>query len=61
MKVVVYSHDADTRALEEKLGLALGTKVTIRHSEEVGEMRIAFRTFEQLDDFCRRLCQPAGR
>jgi ParB family chromosome partitioning protein len=51
--------DADTRALEEKLGLALGTKVTIRHSGDNGEMRIAFRNFEQLDDFCRRLSQPA--
>ena len=53
--------DADTRALEQKLGLALGTTVTIRHSGENGEMRIAFRNFEQLDDFCRRLCQPAAR
>ncbi len=53
--------DADTRALEEKLGLALGTKVTIRHSGDSGEMRIAFHDFEQLDDFCRRLSQPAAR
>jgi ParB family chromosome partitioning protein len=50
--------DADTRALEEKLGLALGTKVTIRHSGQAGELRIAFRDFDQLDDFCRRLNQP---
>jgi ParB family chromosome partitioning protein len=53
--------DADTRALEDKLGLALGTKVTIRHSGESGEIRIAFRNFDQLDDFCRRLSQPATR
>ncbi len=53
--------DADTRALEEKLGLALGTKVTIRHSGDAGEMRIAFHDFEQLDDFCRRLSHPAAR
>jgi ParB family chromosome partitioning protein len=51
--------DADTRALEEKLGLALGTKVTIRHAGESGEMRIAFRNFDQLDDFSRRLSRPA--
>jgi ParB family chromosome partitioning protein len=51
--------DADTRALEDKLGLALGTKVTIRHSGESGEMRIAFRNFDQLDDFSRRLSRPA--
>ncbi len=51
--------DADTRALEEKLGLALGNKVTIRHTGESGEIRIAFHNFEQLDDFSRRLCRPA--
>jgi ParB family chromosome partitioning protein len=51
--------DADTRALEEKLGLALGTRVTIRHSGDAGELKIAFRDFDQLDDFCRRLNQPA--
>jgi len=50
--------DADTAALQDKLGLALGTKVTIRHDGDSGEIRIAFRDFEQLDDFCRRLCQP---
>jgi len=51
--------DADTRALEAKLGLALGTQVTIRHSGQAGELKIAFRDFDQLDDFCRRLSQPA--
>jgi ParB family chromosome partitioning protein len=50
--------DADTRALEDKLGLALGTRVTIQHSGQAGELKIAFRDFEQLDDFCRRLSQP---
>jgi ParB family chromosome partitioning protein len=50
--------DADTAALQKKLSLELGTKVTIRHSGENGEIRIAFRDFEQLDDFSRRLCQP---
>ncbi|MBV9287966.1 MAG: ParB/RepB/Spo0J family partition protein [Hyphomicrobiales bacterium] len=50
--------DADTRALEEKLVLALGTKVSIRHDGERGDLRIAFSSFEQLDDFCRRLCLP---
>ena len=47
--------DADTRALEQKLGLALGTRVTIRHSRGAGELRIAFADFDQLDDLCRRL------
>jgi len=54
--------DADTAALQEKLSLALGTKVAIRHAGgESGEIRVAFQTFDQLDDFCRRLAQPAGR
>jgi ParB family transcriptional regulator, chromosome partitioning protein len=51
--------DADTKALQDKLAVALGTKVTIRHGGETGEIRIGFRDFDQLDDFCRRLCQPA--
>ncbi len=50
--------DADTAALQDKLGLELGTKVTIRHSGESGDIRIAFRNFDQFDDFCRRLLQP---
>ena len=49
--------DADTLALQDRLGLALGAKVTIRHTGESGDIRIAFRDFEQLDDVCRRLCQ----
>ena len=51
--------DADTLALQDKLALALGAKVTIRHTGgESGDIRIAFRNFDQLDDFCRRLCHP---
>ena len=53
--------DSDTLALQDKLGLALGAKVTIRYSGESGDLRITFRNFEQLDDFCRRLCQPPPR
>jgi ParB family chromosome partitioning protein len=53
--------DADTLALQEKLGLALGAKVAVRHTGESGDIRIAFRSFDQLDDFCRRLCQPVAR
>jgi ParB family transcriptional regulator, chromosome partitioning protein len=52
--------DADTKALQDKLALALGTKVTIRHGGETGEIRIAFRDFDQLDDFCRRLCHSVS-
>ena len=53
--------DPDTLALQEKLALALGARVTIRHTGESGDIRIAFSNFEQLDDFCHRLCQPAQR
>lgn len=49
------SRDPDTRALENKLGLALGTKVTIRNAGDAGYITIAFRNFEQLDAICQRL------
>ena len=52
--------DADTRALEQKLAAALGARVAIRHTGESGEIRIHFRNFEQLDDFCRRLTRPGN-
>ena len=50
--------DADTHALQTKLGLALGMNVTIRHASGIGELRIAFRSFDQLDELCRRLSSP---
>jgi ParB family chromosome partitioning protein len=50
--------DADTRALEDSLTLALGAKVAVRHDGERGEIRIAFHNLEQFDDLCRRLCRP---
>ncbi len=53
--------DSDTVALQEKLSLTTGAKVTIYHRGESGEIRIAFRNFDQLDDFCRRLCQAAPK
>ena len=46
---------ADTRALEHSLSRALGAEVTIRHKEGRGSLKVAFRDFEQLDDFCSRL------
>ena len=55
-----HSVDADTRALQDGLAQTLGVKVVIRHDGERGEIRLAFQNFEQLDDFCRRLAQPAG-
>jgi ParB family chromosome partitioning protein len=47
--------DADTLALEKLLSDITGLKVTINHKERGGEIRIAYRTLEQLDDICRRL------
>ena len=47
--------DPDTKAWEDRLGLLLGARVTLRHSGESGEIRIAFSTLDQLDEFCRRL------
>jgi ParB family chromosome partitioning protein len=47
--------DPDTVALERTLGDVLGLKVTLDHRGEGGELRIRYRTLEQLDDLCRRL------
>lgn len=47
--------DADTRALEKLLSDALGMQTTIQHRARGGELRIAYRTLEQLDELCRRL------
>jgi ParB family chromosome partitioning protein len=48
--------DADTRSLEESLFNRLGLKVQILHKgESGGEVRIAYRSLEQLDDLIRRL------
>ena len=47
--------DADTKALETMLGDALGMQVTITHRDKGGELRIAYKTLEQLDAICQRL------
>jgi ParB family transcriptional regulator, chromosome partitioning protein len=48
--------DADTRALEKRIADALGLSVEIRHKlNGSGEVRIRYRTLEQLDDVARRL------
>lgn len=49
--------DADTFALEKLLSDAMGLKVTISHHGKGGELRIAYRTLDQLDELCRRLKQ----
>lgn len=47
--------DADTLSLEKLLSDVTGLKVSINHRDSGGELRIAYRTLEQLDDLCRRL------
>jgi ParB family transcriptional regulator, chromosome partitioning protein len=49
--------DPDTTALQQKLELGLGTNVLIRHNGKSGELRIAFRDFDQLEALCKRLVQ----
>jgi ParB family transcriptional regulator, chromosome partitioning protein len=50
--------DADTRALEANLSVALGLTVTIDFAGEGGgEVRIKYGTLEQLDEVCRRICR----
>ncbi|WP_018701034.1 ParB/RepB/Spo0J family partition protein [Amorphus coralli] len=48
--------DADTRALERRLSSALGLTVTITHrASGAGELKVRYRTLEQLDEVIRRL------
>ena len=47
--------DADTRALEKQVSDGLGLAVSIAHKPDGGEVRIRYKTLEQLDDVCRRL------
>ena len=47
--------DADTLALQQTLSDVLGLKVTLDHRGEGGELRIRYKSLEQLDDLCRRL------
>lgn len=47
--------DADTLALEKMLSDATGVNVAINHKNKGGEIRIAYKSLEQLDELCRRL------
>jgi ParB family chromosome partitioning protein len=47
--------DPDTRALEKALQDVLGLSVSIDHKGQGGELRIRYKTLEQLDGLCRRL------
>jgi ParB family chromosome partitioning protein len=48
---------ADIRALESQVESSLGLPVAIRHGAKGGELRIRYRTLEQLDGLCKRLTQ----
>lgn len=47
--------DADTAALEKTLSDGLGMKVAIDHGERGGQLRISYKSLDQLDEICRRL------
>ena len=52
----VETKSADTRALEQSLSAALGLDVTITEKGgAAGEVKISYKTLEQLDDLCRKL------
>ncbi len=46
---------ADTRALEQSISNALGLEVTISDKNGQGDVKISYKTLEQLDDVIRRL------
>jgi ParB family chromosome partitioning protein len=50
--------DADTTALEKRLSDAIGLVVSIEHRGQGGELRIRYKSLEQLDDVIRRLERP---
>jgi ParB family chromosome partitioning protein len=55
-KATSTTSNADIRALESNLSGVLGLKVQIAHKGSTGgELRIAYRTLEQLDDVIQRL------
>ncbi len=51
--------DADTRALERTLEDVLGLTVNLSHKGESGEMRIRYKSLDQLDNLCKRLRDSA--
>lgn len=53
--VAAEAKSADTRALEASLSNALGLEVTISEKGSAGEVKITYKTLEQLDDVIRRL------
>ncbi len=49
--------DADTRAIEKRLSDALGLAVSIEHRGNGGQIKIKYKSLEQLDEVIRRLEQ----
>ncbi len=47
--------DSDTLALERTLSDALGLEVRINHKGGAGQVRISYKTLEQLEEICRLL------
>ncbi|WP_417433345.1 ParB/RepB/Spo0J family partition protein [Hoeflea sp.] len=47
--------DADTVALERSLSDVLGLKVQLAHKGQGGQLRIEYKSLEQLDELCRLL------
>ncbi|MVA96630.1 ParB/RepB/Spo0J family partition protein [Nitratireductor sp. CAU 1489] len=47
--------DADTEALEKLLSDVTGLTVSIHHRDNGGQIKIDYKTLEQLDEVCRRL------
>ena len=47
--------DADTRAIEKILEDELGMTVSITHIGQGGELKIRYKTLDQLEDLCQRL------
>lgn len=49
--------DADTRVLEGELSAALSMRVSIDHKDVdgAGEVRVTYRSLDQLDEICRKL------
>lgn len=51
----VEKKDSDTLALERTLSDSLGLEVTINHKGGTGQVRIGYRSLEQLEEICRLL------
>jgi len=51
----VHAKDADTVALEKSLSDVLGLKIELIHKGQGGQLRIDYKSLDQLDELCRLL------